>query len=311
MENSEIVLECTASGRPPPQITWYHNGLKLIMTNRMLQYIDRKGTVRLSIMNAKPDDEGEFTCEAENSFGKDWTHCQVKVTKTGLSLQRSRSPSPTPSNRVPKPPMITRHLCDAKVHEGNRELLECEVDAFPEPTIEWLHDGNLVAESRTLRTYFDGRIAFLKLYEAHKDHQGIYECKIENKLGEATSKATITVETAMESKEEYVPNMPKFTQKLKNMQISREGESVELECKVEGNPEPVVKWLLNGKAIHAGSGAETVKNGNNHLLKIANFTRDLSGTYTVIATNIYGDTHSSADILLPVIGKLFILCYNY
>lgn len=177
------------------------------------------------------------------------------------------------------------------------------IDCVENSALLGLHDGNLVAESRTLRTYFDGRIAFLKLYEAHKDHQGVYECKIENKLGEATSKATVTVESAMESKEEYVPNMPRFFQKLANMQILREGEKVELQCKVEGNPEPAVKWLLNGKAIHAGSGAESVKTDGTHSLVIANFTRDLSGTYTCVATNIYGDTHSSADVLLPAIGR--------
>lgn len=269
----------------------------------MLQYVDRKGIVRLSIMNTHPDDAGEYSCEAENSSGKDWTHCQVKVTPTGLSTQRSRSPSPV-LNRKPKAPFITRHLCDAKVHEGNRELLECEVDAFPEPTVEWLHDGNLVAESKTLRTYFDGRIAFLKLYEAHKDHQGTYECKIENKMGEAVSTAVVTVETTMESKEEYVPNMPRFTQKLTNIQVKTEGETVFLECVVEGHPEPEVKWLLNGKAIHQDTGAEMSKTGTNRNLRIANFTKAWAGTYTAVASNLYGDSHCSADILLPVAGEL-------
>lgn len=45
----------------------------------MLQYTDRKGIARLNIMNAMLDDAGEYTCEAVNAAGKDFTHCTVKV----------------------------------------------------------------------------------------------------------------------------------------------------------------------------------------------------------------------------------------
>ena len=293
MENAEINFECTVQGKPQPLITWYHDGLKMLKDHRMMQYIDRNGTIKLNIMKARPDDAGEYTCEAENNLGRDWTHSQVKVVSTGIN--RSRSPSPTPprSNRAP---IITRHLCDAKVHEGHRELLECEVDAYPEPLVEWFHDGNLVAESKTLRTYFDGRIAFLKLYEAHKEHQGVYECKIENKLGSVTSKAEIIVEAAQESKEEYVPNMPKFLSKLEDKVVLKEGEVVHMAVDVDGNPEPKIKWLLNGKAIQCGSEGRVTRDGNRCELEIKSFNKNWAGTITVVATNLYGDVHSSAEI---------------
>ncbi|KAE9553836.1 hypothetical protein FO519_002966 [Halicephalobus sp. NKZ332] len=293
LENSEINLECTVQGKPPPSITWYHDGLKMLKDHRMMQYIDRNGTIKLSIMKGRPDDAGEYTCEAENHLGRDWTHCQVKVMSTGIN--RSRSPSPTPP-RTNKAPIITRHLCDAKVHEGHRELLECEIDAHPDPLVEWFHDGNLVAESKTLRTYFDGRIAFLKLYEAHKDHQGVYECKIENKLGSVISKAEIIVEAAGESKEEYIPNMPRFISKLEDRVVLREGETVILTIEVDGNPEPKIKWLLNGKALKCGPEVETRRDGNHCELEIKSFNKKWAGTVTVVATNLYGDIHSSAEV---------------
>lgn len=43
IEGSEIVLECVVYGKPTPTITWYKDGLKLFLENRMLQYTDRKG----------------------------------------------------------------------------------------------------------------------------------------------------------------------------------------------------------------------------------------------------------------------------
>ena len=219
----------------------------------MLQYTDRKGVARLNIMNAMLDDAGEYTCEAVNAAGKDFTHCTVKVvgmliiqgqtqkanTDMGLARtrltpsrgSRSRSGSPMKSLGEERAPVITRPLSDATVTEGNqqlltvsihvignRELLEVEVSGNPEPMIEWYHDGKLAAESRTLRTYFDGRVAFLKIYQAQSDHQGVYVCKVSNKLGAVECRATLVVESARES--EHVPKMPAFVKKIQDVVVN-------------------------------------------------------------------------------------------
>jgi hypothetical protein len=39
------------TGKPSPVITWYRNGVKLFLENRMLCYTDRMGVCRLNIMN--------------------------------------------------------------------------------------------------------------------------------------------------------------------------------------------------------------------------------------------------------------------
>ena len=97
---------------------------------------------------------------------------------------RSRSTTPQPRSRSSqekeeeRAPVITRPLSDTTVYDGNRELLEIEVDGVPQPTIEWYKNGRLVAENRLVRTYFDGRVAFLKIYQATADHEGEYVCKV-------------------------------------------------------------------------------------------------------------------------------------
>lgn len=62
---------------------------------------------------------------------------------------------------------------------GNRVLLECEVQCQEKMPIqaEWYHNGRLLATTRTLRTYFDGRLAMLKIYDAQREHDGNYECR--------------------------------------------------------------------------------------------------------------------------------------
>ncbi|ETN69439.1 immunoglobulin I-set domain protein, partial [Necator americanus] len=90
-ENEEIVLECSVTGKPTPTITWYKDGLKLMFENRMLHYTDRKGITRLNIMKATPRDSGEYTCEAANPLGKDFTHSHVHVNGSSKEMFLSSS----------------------------------------------------------------------------------------------------------------------------------------------------------------------------------------------------------------------------
>ncbi|TKR69840.1 hypothetical protein L596_021941 [Steinernema carpocapsae] len=292
IENTEVVFECCVVGKPIPQITWYKDGLKMLMNSRMLQYVDRKGVVRLNIMNVTPDDAGEYTCEAENTEGKDFSHAELKVVDMGITKPMKRESSP---QRTQSEPVITRGLNDSKVHEGNRELLEVEVEAFPEATSEWYFNGERVTESKLLRTYFDGRIAFLKIYEAKKEHQGEYMCRIFNQLGSVTTRCKVTVEAASET-EDYLENMPKFSHKLENITVRVEKETIVLRCQVEGKPQPEVRWLFNGKAIHATPEVETKKDNSVYSLEIKDFSNKWCGTYTAVASNVYGDAHCSADV---------------
>ncbi|NP_001368673.1 Titin homolog [Caenorhabditis elegans] len=307
-EGNEMVLECCVTGKPIPTITWYKDGLKLIIENRMLQYTDRKGVSRLNIMNVVMNDDGEYTCEAVNSLGKDFTHCTVKVVDMGLSKtrltpvrSRSRSRSRSPSvvgGEIQRPPVVTRPLADATVTEGNRELLEVEVDGFPTPTIEWYHDGKLVAESRTLRTYFDGRVAFLKIYEAHEEHNGQYVCKVSNKLGAVETRAIVVVEAPDAA--EHVTQMPTFVKKLQDVVLKTAGETATFTCQSYANPAAQVVWLHNGKALQQTKSNYKTRlfDDNTATLVIENVTDELCGTYTAVANNQFGDVHTSAQLTI-------------
>lgn len=79
VEGNEIILECRATGKPMPSISWFKDGIKLFLENRMLSYTDRKGVCRLNIINASRADSGEYSCEAVNKSGRDYTHCLVTV----------------------------------------------------------------------------------------------------------------------------------------------------------------------------------------------------------------------------------------
>ncbi|GMT09123.1 hypothetical protein PFISCL1PPCAC_420 [Pristionchus fissidentatus] len=266
-EGAEVVLECCVEGKPMPNVTWYKDGLKMLMENRMLTYTDRKGFTRLNIMNVVPDDAGEYCCEAVNSVGKDFTHSRLSVIDTGVSRRAGspmrpsslgrRSASPSSSSRTShrgeeRAPVVTRPLQDSTVHEGNREILELEVDAEPTPKIEWFKDGQRVAESRVVRMYFDARVAFLKIYEARPEHQGEYTCRVTNKLGSVESRALLLVESGADV--ERVGKMPQFIKKMQTVVLDKSGDAASLSVQVVGDPRPEVVWLHNGRAFKEEQG---------------------------------------------------------
>ncbi|VDO56555.1 unnamed protein product [Haemonchus placei] len=303
-ETDEILLECCFKGKPTPAINWYKDGQKLVVENRMLQYSDRKGVARLNIMNSVPGDSGEYSCEAVNALGKDMTECRVKVTGVidgaiDRSPSRSSTRSVAYSSDDTRPPLITRPLVDTTVQAGNRELLELEVDGVPTPAIEWYHDGKLVAENRTLRTTFDGKVAILKIYEAQAEHQGQYTCKVSNKLGVVESRAMLVVEPKTTNE---VTNVPVFIKRIQNVTVKELGSTVSLSCQARGDQPLEIRWLYNGHLIDLEPHYR-IRSFDDGIstLEIQGITEDICGTYTVTASNPHGEAHSSATVLLDQI----------
>ncbi|VDM52158.1 unnamed protein product [Angiostrongylus costaricensis] len=277
-EHDEIILECYVIGKPIPSVIWYKDGLKLMIEDRMLQYMDRKGYTNLNIMKAVQGDSGGYSCVAYNAIGKDFTHCRVQVVESLFGY------------------LFAHHY--EKLPPGSRELLELEVDGEPVPTVEWYHDDKLIAESRTLRTYFDGRVAILKIFEVQPDHQGCYLCKVGNRFGSAQSSAMLLVN---QEAVEHVSQMPVFLDKINDITIRELGVSATFSCSIHGDPLPMVCWLHNGSAIHNHPCIRScMTEGGSANLDIDVTTHDLCGTYTAVATNPFGWAHSSAVLKLEL-----------
>ncbi|KAI6221796.1 Immunoglobulin I-set and Fibronectin domain containing protein [Aphelenchoides fujianensis] len=288
----ELTLECRASGTPMPTITWYKDGIKMLPDRRLLLYTDRRGVARLNLMECRPEDSGEYGVEASSPFGSDFTHALVKVVAPIEEEERRKAAASAP--------VIVRHLRDSNVHRGNRELLECEVRSSTTTTADFLHDGRQLAESRTLRTYFDGRLALIKIFDADPTHHnGEYEVVFSNRNGQTSSKATVVVEEA--ETEGFYSKMPVFSVPLRSVRLAAVGEAAEFRCVVEGSPAPQVHFLRNGKALTAEEteGVRIEAEGDEHVLRIAACTAEWVGAQiTAAASNAFGLVHSNAEILL-------------
>ncbi|XP_051783596.1 palladin isoform X2 [Erpetoichthys calabaricus] len=91
------------------------------------------------------------------------------------------------------------------------------------------------------------------------------------------------------------PTPPHFTQKLKSQEVA-EGNPVRLECRVSGNPEPLVRWFCEGKELSTSPDIQICKDGDLHTLVISEAFEDDTGRYTCTATNSFGSDNTSAEV---------------
>ena len=82
---SKVILECAAAGDPPPSVQWIapeDSGSKL------QQVESRPGLFKLIIEDARPNDQGTYTCQARNLVGTARESVQLIGNLALYSLQR-------------------------------------------------------------------------------------------------------------------------------------------------------------------------------------------------------------------------------
>ncbi|KAM3875732.1 palladin isoform 2-T2 [Diretmus argenteus] len=90
---------------------------------------------------------------------------------------------------------------------------------------------------------------------------------------------------------------PNFSQKLKSQEVA-EGTPIRLECRVGGNPLPLVRWFCEGRELHNSPDIQIWRDGDLHTLVIAEAFEDDTGRYTCVASNSLGADNTSAEVYI-------------
>ncbi|XP_069100149.1 palladin isoform X3 [Pleurodeles waltl] len=94
------------------------------------------------------------------------------------------------------------------------------------------------------------------------------------------------------------PLPPRFIQKLKSQEVA-EGSMVRLECRVSGNPAPLVRWFCEGKELHSSPDIQICcEDGGLHSLVITEAFEEDTGRYSCVATNTAGTDSTSAEVFV-------------
>ncbi|CAH8641087.1 unnamed protein product [Heterobilharzia americana] len=296
-EQEKIKLECQVTGFPEPKVTWLKNGVPLARSNSYA--VKENGQYHsLSFYDVFIEDQGEYTCFAENPYGSAFSSCRMDV-----------EPIHTEEQPVDRPPTIVKPLpTRLSAVEGSSVELTCQFTGRPAPSVVWLKDGKQPQSSPSFQTFQDSGFARLYIPKVEKDKAGTYEAIATNPLGSCCTTLYMEILPTIKTTVDLLPpispvisgSSPEFTRIFKDVYIESERlEEVVLECSVTGIPTPTVYWTHNGVIITPDDQRYTVGQGpgpNDHCLIIRRPGPESAGRYQAVAENLHGRVTCSALI---------------
>uniref|UniRef100_A0A8V1A2R0 Roundabout guidance receptor 3 n=1 Tax=Gallus gallus TaxID=9031 RepID=A0A8V1A2R0_CHICK len=273
LEDQAAEFPCEALGDPLPTARWRREDGEL-PAGRWELLADN--TLRISRVRA--EDEGTYTCMAENSVGRSEASGTLIV-------------------RVP-PQLITRPR-NQTVSPGQTVTFQCETTGNPPPAVFWQKEG-----SQTL--LFPGqspppasRISVassgaMTIATVQPTDAGYYLCQAISVAGSILAKALLEVEAAPAE-----PRPPLIRWGPANLTVLPVGATVQLPCWAEGEPPPRVGWLKDGRTVPGSEGrASLLENGTLQISSLRLFPLQVtdSGQYECVATSSMGEMHWSGSL---------------
>ncbi|XP_063302381.1 brother of CDO isoform X2 [Pelobates fuscus] len=155
-KGQSLILECVASGMPPPKITWTKNGTGIVGLNKTRFLLSN-----LLIDSTNEEDSGTYTCTASNGIGDGGpAFIFYKV-------------------QVFEPPEVSMELTQPMVTWGQNAKFVCEVRGNPQPSVVWLKNAEPVLLS--IRHKISRKV--LRVNNVGPEDNGIYQCMAENEVG--------------------------------------------------------------------------------------------------------------------------------
>ncbi|XP_053311256.1 brother of CDO isoform X2 [Spea bombifrons] len=157
-KGQSLILECVASGMPPPKITWTKNGTGIAGHNKTRFLLSN-----LLIDATSEEDSGTYTCTASNGIGDEgsaFIFYNVQVFE---------------------PPEVSMELSQQTVAWGQSTRFTCEVRGNPQPSVVWLRNATPVLPGP--RHKISRKV--LRVNNVGPEDEGIYQCMAENEVGSA------------------------------------------------------------------------------------------------------------------------------
>ncbi|XP_068599564.1 hemicentin-1 [Brachionichthys hirsutus] len=264
--NKPAVLECIASGVPPPRVTWRKHGAVLAGTNPRYTFAE-DGSLR--IHSAQVMDTGRYLCMATNQAG---------TQRKRVDLQ------------VCVPPSIVDGRTDVTVTVNVHTTLSCEATGIPKPTVSWRRNGRGINTDQNQNMYRLLSSGSLVVIAPTVEDTAVYECVVSNEAGQDSRSINLTV---------HVP--PSISEEPTELTVTRLSPVV-IACTASGVPEPTIHWSKDGvQLLKEGPGYSILPTGP---VEITSAELTHAGRYSCTARNAAGSTHRHVQLIvqeLPVI----------
>ncbi|KAJ8001456.1 hypothetical protein DPEC_G00169680 [Dallia pectoralis] len=201
-------LECSATGKPRPTITWQRNGTPLVTTAT-----EDNNTMQVAAVG--PEHAGAWVCQAQNSEGM----AEVKVE---VIVDGDRGVGMAPTALV--------STAELTAVAGETVNMRCQANGSPPPVISW---SKLRAPLPWQHTVEGG---VLTLRGLGRQDSGQYICNATNIHGYSEAYTQLEVDS------------PPYTTILPDQMRLRPGDSLRLQCLAHGSHPISFHWTRVGRA---------------------------------------------------------------
>ncbi|KAF7709182.1 hypothetical protein HF521_016032 [Silurus meridionalis] len=256
-------LECKVTGTPPVKISWFKHDHAVTESSNARMAFDGSVAV-LEILQTSCDDDGVYTCEAQNDAG-------TKSCSTTLSVK--------------EPPTFTKVPSPSEGLKGKDVSISCELKGHAPFEITWYKHKQLLKESRKYKFVSEGHHATLHILGLDASDAGEYECKASNNVGTDTCQGVVKLREP-----------PVFVQKLTNL-TAISGEEVTFGATVKGSEPITVSWVLDkDHVLRDGDNRKITFENNQITLKIFKADSTTAGKYTCEIKNDAGVAQCVANL---------------
>ncbi|XP_076821406.1 uncharacterized protein LOC143468232 isoform X3 [Clavelina lepadiformis] len=187
----KVIFSCSVSGSPIPSVSWYKEGVRIALTNRVQKANHKqrlkqnrispnmesyKGHLKctLTIDETQASDAGEYTVAASNRCGNILSTAHLKLTLTTA-------------------PYFDVILADVRAELGSSSSFSVSVSGSPIPTVTWLKDNEELTSSENVKKFVEGEYHYLRISSVGFNDEGLYSCRASNSAGNAMCKAELVV----------------------------------------------------------------------------------------------------------------------
>ncbi|KAH7976679.1 hypothetical protein HPB52_018024 [Rhipicephalus sanguineus] len=277
----EILAGCVVkNGSPGPHsISWQKDGSEIESGERVSVSGQSKTSAALRIAAVRPEDVGNYTCVARNSFGSD---------------------SFTAPLVVHAPPKVGELAFPSDVALGDEVILSCVVKkGSPGPfVVAWFKDGvqlkNAAPAGRVTVSTPSKSSATLHIAGLRAEDLGNYTCSARNGFGSDSASAQLVVHASPKLQSTGFPS-----------EISL-GDDTGVMCMVtKGSSGPfTMTWYKNGEEVSISNRVTVVVRASKAVLNIDAVRVEDIGNYTCTATNRFG----TDSLTLPLLVTVVVTC---
>ncbi|XP_036448228.1 neural cell adhesion molecule L1.2 isoform X2 [Colossoma macropomum] len=267
--SDDIILNCEATGNPPPTFRWVKDGVEFDLSS-------------VSAMLVSPDSgsftakdgpihhfQGNYSCFASNELGTAVSNEAQIFTEDIPAIQKEKKVKKT-------------------VEEGSPVVLHCNPpESSVTPLIHWM-DKRLrhIQQSERVTQGRDGNLYFSHV--TTEDSRSDYTCNVQflgARIIVAKEPIILNVIASNSVVRNRRPQMMRPTGTHSSYLVLR-GQSLDLECIVQGLPTPSIKWVRKDGVLPQSRTRESF----DRLLRFNNILESDDGEYQCTATNTQGTT---------------------